>query len=281
MEIEQGQVEKVREYLKALREEIRKLAIFPRSAGAVFDSVACTILSKTCSLADAVLILIESGHSEEAYGLARSIFECSLNLRYMTQDQDQRESRARDFANYFYKERQYWYAQGKQVITDQIMLAEMDQYAADNGIVPNARPALAHWSGLPNFVWQVIQMDHPLDGTTYGLTRRKADYAVAYHATSAYVHASYHAIHGYLVRLFGSTRKPYQPNLKSDGDRQEGLKSLFTILDHVHQAVRYMMFGMEVADTKEIDRLFGECLSYLVPVGRMHRPENVYRKVYS
>jgi hypothetical protein len=141
MEIEQGQVEKVREYLKALREEIRKLAIFPRSAGAVFDSVACTILSKTCSLADAALILIESGHSEEAYGLARSIVECGLNLRYITQDQDQRESRARGFANYFYKERQYWYAQGRQVITDQIMLAEMDQYAADNGVVPDARPA--------------------------------------------------------------------------------------------------------------------------------------------
>jgi hypothetical protein len=278
LDTKQAQIDLVRGYLTALREEVRKLAVFPRESGAVFDKVVCGNLSKAFSLADAALVLVETGHPEEAYGLSRSIVECSISLRYLTQDQGRRESRALDFANYFYKERNYWYAQAKQFLTDPALIAEMDQYAAENGIKADAKATMAGWSGKST--WDVIQLHHPLDGTAFGLTVRKADYAVNYHSPAAYVHASDHAIHGYVKRLFYPPQKPYQPYLKSDGDEQEGQKTLYAILTHIHLAAGYAMFGMDVTDLKEMLRLYQQCLSQLDPVVQQHRPENVFRKVY-
>lgn len=259
---------------------IQNLAVFPRSSGAFFDQIVCATLSKALSLADAALVLIERGHPEEAYGLSRSIVECSMNLRYLTQDEDQRENRARDFANFFYKEREFWYAHAKQFLTDPVLIAEMDRYAAENGIKPNPKPAFAHWSGLKRFIWDVVQMDHPLDGTTFVFKHRKIDNAINYHSPAAFVHASIHGIGGFIKRLFGITHKPYQPCLTSDGDEQEGQKTLYTILTHVHLAAGYAMFGMDAADLKEMLRLYQQALSQLDPVVQKHQPENVFRKVY-
>lgn len=268
----------VHEYLTALQAEILRLSVFPREVGAVSDKVVCSILSKAFSLADAALILIKTGHPEEAYGLSRSIVECSMNLRYLTQDQDQSEGRARDFANYFFREREYWYAQARQFVTDPALIAEIDQYAAENGIKADARATMTGWSGVS--MWDMIQTNHPLDGTTFSLSNRKADYAVNYHSPAAYVHASYHAIHGYVVRLFDSTKRPYQPCLKSAGDEQEGQKTLYAILTHIHLATGYAVFAMDVTDLQAILSLYEQCLMQLSPPVQRHKPENVYRKIY-
>ena len=190
MTTKQDQIDKVRAYLTRMRETIAELTVYPRISS-MFDTIVCAILSKTFSLADAALILIEAQHPEEAYGLVRSIVECALNLRYLTQDQSQseRETRAGAFANFFFVERQFWLHQAKEYLTDPEVLAEIDRYAAENKIVPDTKPAMQHWSGLQGFTWKVISMDHPLDGPTYEPKNRKVDYAIDYHQTSAYVSA--------------------------------------------------------------------------------------------
>jgi hypothetical protein len=84
-----------------VRAAVRDIAVYARVY--VFDQVILGLLSKAFSLSDAALILIESDHPEEAYGLARSLAECAMNLRFLTQGEDrtERESRALKFSYFF------------------------------------------------------------------------------------------------------------------------------------------------------------------------------------
>jgi uncharacterized protein (DUF433 family) len=47
-------------------------------SGRTFDSIAFSILNKAYRLSQACIILLEAGYSDEAFGLARSLIECSL-----------------------------------------------------------------------------------------------------------------------------------------------------------------------------------------------------------
>ena len=61
---------------------------------------------------------------------------------------------------------------------------------SENDIVADPKAASKHWSGEAGFIWYCTNLIHPFDGETYPLKARKIDYAVDYHATSAYVHDS-------------------------------------------------------------------------------------------
>ncbi len=256
-------------YLVRMRETVRSFGIYTRNpAPYLCDSVVFGLLSKAFSLADAALILVESGHTEESFGLGRSIVECAFNLRYITQDRNEYASRALAFARFFFKERQFWLHHAKEYLTDSAMLAELDKFAKENAIVSDRRAASEHWSGLQGFIWKVCQMDHPLDGTSYTLKHRKIGYAIDYHQTSAYVHCSFAAIDGMLP----DERTVYNPRWKSEGREQEGQRTLYDVLQYVQHAVQYALFAVRVEDAARVDILFRDALSRLHPIKRLHRP---------
>ena len=202
-----------------------------------------------------------------------------MNLRYLTLSEDrlERENHAWKFAKFFHKEKQYWLYQAKQWITDASTLAEMDRYAAENDIVPDSMAASQHWSGFKNFVWECVNMNHPLDGPTYSLATRKIEYAIEYHTTSAFVHCSQASID----HLLPPSDWLYVPELKPLGDiGQTAQKTFFIILRYVHVSTRYAMFGMEVENTRRLDDELKNTLAALKPVERRHKPETVYRRVY-
>jgi hypothetical protein len=114
-----------------MRQAIEDSTIYPRFAEGYADRVILGTLTKAFSLAEAALILIKNDHPEEGFGLARSVVECALNLRYLTQDRDERESRALAFVSFFKKEKQYWLHQAKEFLKDRKALDEMDKYAAE------------------------------------------------------------------------------------------------------------------------------------------------------
>jgi hypothetical protein len=265
---EQNQIDLVRRYLEKTREAIRRIGIYTRSVDKnIFDHVVFGLLSKAFSLADAALLLVENDHPDEAFGLARSLVECAFNLRYLTQDSDQNAPRAWTFAEWFFKERQYWLYQAKAFLTDPVIIAELDKYAKENAITADPRAASGHWSGLAHFVWEVTVMDHPLDGSTYPTLHRKIEFATNYHETSAYVHCSFAAIDGILPDELAI----YDPRWKSTGREQEGQRTLFTIVQYVYHAVRYALFGMKHEDTVEVSTLFGYTLAQLQPIRRLHK----------
>lgn len=272
-----NQIEIVRAYLQSVRAAVQDIAVYGRLY--VFDQVILGLLSKSFSISDAALTLIENEHPEEAYGLSRSLVECALNLRFLTQDEDraEREIRAWKFARFFYKEKQYWLYQAKQWITDASLIAEMDKFAAENSIAADPKAASNHWSGVAGFTWHCVNLDHPLDGQTYDLKSRKIAYAVDYHATSAYVHGSHDAIE----HLLPFTRSVYAPLLRlSDDDGQAGQKTLYIVVQYSHLSTRYAMFGMEVEKTQFIDEEYRRALAALEPVRARHKPESVYRRIF-
>ena len=113
-----------------------------------------------------------------------------------------------------------------------------------------------------------VQHTHPLDGPAYGVKHRKIEFATEYHQTSAFVHCSFPAIDT-LVPQEGVV---YEPRFKSEGKEQEGQKTLYTVVQFVHYAVRYMLYAMKVEDAAPVDVLFRDTLSQLHPIQRLHRP---------
>jgi hypothetical protein len=135
---------------------------------------------------------------------------------------------------------------------------------------------MGHWSGVRGFAWAVISLDHPLDGTTYQPKQRRIDYAIEYHQTSAYVHASFAAVDG-MVPDVGSV---YRPRRKSEGNDQQGQKALHTIVQFVHHAVRYLMFGLEVEKTQAIDDLYRDTIAQIEPKKPRYKPDTTYRRSF-
>jgi Family of unknown function (DUF5677) len=270
METRKEQVDEVRGYVERICNIVRDLAIYPRCAERyIADHVILGMLSKTFSLAHAALGLIETHHPEEAFGLARSLVECTLNLRYITQEKSEQTTRAMAFATFFFKEQQYWLSQAKEFFkNDPTALAEFNRFASDNNIVADPKPASGHWSGKSAFTWLAVKGDHPLDGPLNKIDHRKIDFEIGYHQTSAYVHGSFHAIESF----FPDERAVYAPRLFSEGDEQEGSKTLFAVVRYIHQAVRYAVFAMEIDNTAAIDSAYREMLDRLDPPLRLHRP---------
>jgi hypothetical protein len=264
----QSQTYVVRFYMENLRDAVRRIGIYTRNADKnLFDHIVFGLLSKAFSIADAALLLIENHHPEEAFGLIRSLVECAFNLRYLTQEPLEYHRRALAFAKWFYKEQQYWLHQAKEFLTDVEILAEVDKYAQENGITPDAKAAVGSWSGLAGFVWQVCKMDHPLDGSTNSQKHRKIEFATDYHLTSGYVHCSLAAIEGMLP----CTGAVYDPRWRSEGREQQGQKTLYISVLHIHSAVRYVLFSMGVENTEEVNQLFSQALAQLQPLKRLHR----------
>lgn len=266
---EHNQIELVKGYVQEMWRSVRQFGIYTRnSAPYLSDHVTFALLSKAFSLADAALVLVEKEHPEESLGLTRSLVECASNLRYLTQDPDQFAKRALAFAQFFFKERQYWLYQAREFLADQQTLADLAKYAKDEGIVPDPSAASGHWSGLRGFIWEVAKMSHPLDGAAYGLKHRKIEYALEYRQTSAYVHCSFPAID----RMVPEEGVVYEPILHSEGREQEGQKTLYTTVQYLYFAVRYTLFALKVDDASSVATLYQKTLSELHPIRRQHRP---------
>jgi hypothetical protein len=85
-------VRSVRNYVSKVEKIVSKTEIYPRDANKLaFDSMALQTLSKGFALARAVLLLIENDSPDEAYGLSRSLVECSVGLRYITATTEKQE----------------------------------------------------------------------------------------------------------------------------------------------------------------------------------------------
>jgi hypothetical protein len=200
--METGDFGRVCDYVSRVEKVVSDFGIYPRRLGlALYDSVALTLISKAFALSRSVLLLIGNGYPDEAYGLSRSLFECSAALRYMTAEPRKRDERATEFVVFGEADKRYWLEQCRQSITDDDKLKDIEEYAAQlqlDARFPNPRAALGHWSSLGRgFAWKVLEDDHPQDADTYHRERRKAQYAVDYHATSQYVHCSERGVANY------------------------------------------------------------------------------------
>lgn len=208
--------------------------------------------------------LIESGYSDEAYGLARSLVECSLGLRFITAVPDKVEQRTRDFVYFDQMEQRYWLEQSRQHLSDPVLVQEIEASRLAKELDSkqlNPKDALRHWSSRRAFVWEATTLDHPLDSTTNMPHHRKAGYAVDHHAPSQYVHCSQRGLNNYF-------HEPGTIYAVSNGRTMvvddTAPKALFIICRYLHETVCYALFGLNLDRPKIVDTLFSKVLSEFV-----------------
>lgn len=261
-----AELRKIRAYIRQAESQLADLSIVPRHVRRYpFDIVALAMLSKAFAVSKACLKLLSSDHSDEAYGLVRSLVESAANLRYLTSDSSQQDRRARDFVKYAMADKAYWYHYALEITKDEKKKAELKAYAKQYGISPNTKLARQHWSGKGSgFVWLVTLEDHPLDGAVDVGHRRKA-HAIDYHQTSGFVHCGLQAIDSYYVDDGVPFRVSY-----SSGHRETHQSTLFIILIYTHSAIGYVLHGLNIDRPSKLNGLFKRTLDRMKPIPTKH-----------
>jgi hypothetical protein len=256
-----GEIKKVQAYVRNAEAEINKLAISPRIAYRYpFDIVGLATLAKVFALSNACLTLVSSDLSDEAFGLARSIVECATNLRYLTADSTLQNQRARDFVQYALADKAFWAHYALEQFAGRKEEREIRDYAMQQGIVPDTRPARRHWSGKPGFIWDVTNIDHPLDGPTTP-RHKKISYAADYFQTSAFVRCSLSAIDNYYIE----EKVPFR--VASSTELHETSQStLFIVLIYLHSSIGYVLHGMNLDRPDKLNSFFQRTLKTMQAV---------------
>jgi len=259
------QVRLVRNYVSKLEKIVSKAEIYPRDANKVaVDSMALQTISKGFALARAILLLIEKGFPDEAYGLSRSLVECCVGLRYITVEPDKQEERTKEFIHYDETEQNYWLGQVRKHLSDPVLRQEIDSSQLAKSLDAkklDPNDAFRHWSSHRAFVRETMLRDHPLDGTTNTLQRRNMAYAVDYHGTSAYVHCSQRGLNNY----FHDPAWVYAVDKRrSTSVDDTAPKALYIICEYLHLILCYAFFGLNLDRLPEIGKLFAKVIAQVV-----------------
>jgi uncharacterized protein DUF5677 len=256
---------------KSCIDSLRVYVIEP--SGRTFDSIAFSMINKAYKLGLACIALLKDGHPDEAFGMARSIIECSLNLRYMTLDPAKIDSRANDFVDFVFCEKKYFLEQCRKYFGPGKDLDDVESFAKREGvekhwayIVPNRIQARnlplndwkliesADWNG-----WKIATEPHPLDDQINKGGWIKKQFAADFRGGSAMVHCSIRSLDNAFV-TFGV---PYKVgnDLKTTFDHR--FEPLIIIVTNLYLAARYAFFGANVDGSESLDKLFEGAVSKL------------------
>jgi hypothetical protein len=260
------EVNSVRSYMQGLQEDIAGLKVCPRIfARYPFDHIGLALVSKAFSISSALLVLLEAGFADEAFGLSRSLMECALTLRFLTQDESKLNQRTVDYARFEIKDKQYWMHYALQHAAGEPMEQKIRDRAKQFDLTEDAKGVQKHWSGKDGFAWKIHLDDHPLDNTTSTEMVKKSTYAVEYHGTSSYVHCYSPAVNNFLP--------PEQMSFavqESTGEWHNSSQvTLIILTSYLHSCVAYALFGMNLERTQKMNDLFSDTLASLLPYRKM------------
>ena len=262
----QGEVDRVRSYMQALQGEISGLKVYPRIfARYPFDLIGLALVSKAFSISKALLVLLEAGFADEAFGLSRSLVECALTLRFLTEDRDKLNQRTLDYAKFEVADKQFWMHYALQHAAGDSMEQKIREYAKQFDLKDDAEGAGKHWSGKKGFAWKVNLDDHPLDNAASTELVKKSTYAVEYHGTSSYIHCYSPAVNNFLP----SDWTPFEVKGSSGLWNNASQVTLFILISYLHSCEAYALFGMNVERTQRMNDLFSDTLAALLPYRSM------------
>jgi len=78
-----SQVEHIRKFLAYAKLSVNEARYYPPSYGYQY-LVALALYSKCITVAEATLVLLDAGFSDEAFGMTRTLVDIFLTLRYIT-----------------------------------------------------------------------------------------------------------------------------------------------------------------------------------------------------
>jgi hypothetical protein len=261
-----NEIRKVSRFVRVAEAEINAMEIRPREASRnPFDIVGLATVSKAFALSKACLKLLSSDLPDEAFGLSRSIVECANNLRYLTAEPDAQNGRVRNFVKHHKADKAFWAHYCLELFSGRPEEKEIREYMQQQGIAPDTKPARRHWSGSSTgFIWDVMTIDHPLDGPV--TTRhKKISYAADYFQTSSFVHCSLPAIDNHAV----DEATPFRVSIAS-GHHETSQSTLFIVFLYLRSTIAYALFGMNLDRPPKLDALFQKTLNLLKPIPRRH-----------
>jgi hypothetical protein len=238
-------------FVAAAEEEIKNLGIMKRAERRYpFDSVAEEVISKAFALVRSVMILIENDQPEEAYGLARSVVECALNLRWITAEPDLVQARAFKFVRYGLAVKNLWYWWVKKRYPVGQTTDDADEYAAAWNIIADGTGAFRHWSGEKQFTRTASELKHPLDAYELTSEDHAAKRAIEYFNPSCFVHCSQPGVDSYF-----SERTPFEIHRHKADPRNFSQLASFISNTCLHELIAYATYGMNVYLPSPLDCL--------------------------
>jgi hypothetical protein len=232
-------------FVAQLRSQVNSLALIRRRASRYpFDHLCLEFLSKVIALDEACFALLSSGWVPEAYGLARSIVECALTLRYITSDLNQLTQRTMKFVSTSKADRQLWLYLASKSLQDSREIELLERDAIGRKITPDPKAAFDPWSGERNFVRSTSEMVHPLDPVDADAEYKKMRRTSDYYYTSHFVHCSQTAMDFSNVLdgdmfILPSTSTHEVPFIEE--------RCITLLISYTKQVTSYALYGMNVA----------------------------------
>jgi hypothetical protein len=188
--------------------------------------IALATISKALTLGRAVATLVETGFSEEAFGLSRSLVELALIIRYISnKDVEQRATR---YARFFAKDHEGW----TKVIQKHYPLNKIEDTEYHQEMLEEAKTyANPHqWTGLGDQTKQMaLEADSFEVDANLNPINCEFDYEAIYKWTSHYVHGTVTALEAHLTEPRERFRVNARPHL---ADKKAEL-ALFNVLQYV------------------------------------------------
>jgi hypothetical protein len=245
----------VRKYVCAVQAAVTALRIRPRTAYRYpFDHIALEIISKSFSIAEACLLLIEANHQDEAYGLCRSAVECALILRSLTIDRDKLGCRSSEFVAYSLHYKNFWLYHVQERFAGTPQSIAIDEEVKRWNLTANP-DTVRSWAKVNT--WKVAHLKHPLDSDDSTENRKSLYYAINYFQPSQYVHCSQPALDGFVP----DGGIPFSPTPGRALLHDVPARICLILLTHLHQSICYALFGMNVERPDAIGELFAQTLS--------------------
>jgi hypothetical protein len=234
------------------------------------------MLNKAYRLSKGCIALIEAGYPDEAFGMARSIIECSLNLRYLTLDPEKIDSRSNNFVDFVFCEKKHFLEQCRKYFAQGADLDAVEKFADKERIEErwaSIVPGHALRKNLPLNDWKLIESSdwngwkiatepHPLDDQINKSGWIGKQYAADYRGGSAMVHCTIRA----LDNVFSSPGIPFRVGENIQTTFDYGFEPLMIIITNLYLAARYALHGANVEGAESLDRMFEDASSKLVYV---------------
>ncbi len=195
---------------------------------------------------------MDINHLDEAYGLCRSLVECSLILRFLTRDIDKQLEYSTSFIHYTSAYKNYWLHWARENTSGTIDQEEVERLAQDFRFSGDPSGQRKGWIDRKLFNSYSSQTNtHPTDGQWFNLDVRTMAYASDYYDPSQYVHCSQPA----LDNFFPEPGVPFVVEQSKQKFFNDAGRIAFIVAVYLHHVVRYALYGLQIGGAEEIDEL--------------------------
>jgi hypothetical protein len=237
-------------HIDTLEKTINDLQVYTRRSGTYpFDTVAGEMLAKAFALSRSAILLVQHGYPDEAFGLCRSLYECSIYLRYITRERDQLDERSREFLKFGVTSKAFWFdLLDRNSSLTQEEREDIERYKGENKIPDDPKRVTQPWSGVWKLIEKISKEQHPVDADTSTEAFREKEKAIGYTDTSSYVHCTQPGLNSYAY----DWKEPILIRKSRSLKTNTAFKTCMVIQVHLREIARYCLFGMDVISLADL-----------------------------